>query len=231
MRNIFFIMLAIITLHLSECKSKKSTSAVKSNNEEAYGTIFSEDEKPIPFIEAISKNTPESISSQILDSIYSVALRADIEKRGSVLKVNINHFLKDVLEENFYQKVDTNAFRTPEGIEFAKDTFKIYEANRICQEIDYTTIGIMLALDFLFQSEMDLIDIYYNKLLANTKNLEEKELLIKSQRKWLESFNLDTEYSNLLIRKQEGSIWRIINYVEPKNRLSFLFDCYNMSMF
>jgi uncharacterized protein YecT (DUF1311 family) len=105
---------------------------------------------------------PQEITPQILQK-----LKNDIEKQIPSLK----------------QKLSKQYFNADQ-IEFSLDTFRV---NQLCSrriEIDYSTMGMNVALEELADSYDKLMNKYYNKLLKSLKP-DDQEILINAQRAWL----------------------------------------------
>ncbi|GAB6010046.1 hypothetical protein [Dysgonomonas reticulitermitis] len=159
-----------------------------------------------------------------LDSVFDKGMFLKNTTRQSFLYENINNLLNKYINERFYQKIDTKSFRNEKLLEYTKDTFRIQETVRFCQERDYSTLRMSLCNIYREEAEMKLVNKYYEKLLL-TIDSDEKKLLIESQNKWIESYQSDKEFSDLLLSKEEGTMYSILQFTKPEYRIQFLFDC------
>ncbi|MFV0539333.1 MAG: hypothetical protein ACK5M3_18495 [Dysgonomonas sp.] len=162
-------------------------------------------------------NSFDSLQNK-LDSVF------DNATRQSFLYENINNLLHEYIDERFYQKIDTKSFRNEKLLEYTRDTFRIQETVRFCQGKDYSTLRMSLCNIYREEAEMKLVNKYYEKLLL-TMDSNEKKLLIESQNKWIESYQSDKEFSDLLLSKEEGTMYSILQFTKPEYRIQFLFDC------
>lgn len=154
---------------------------------------------------------PQAITPQIIEK-----LKADIEKQVPALKLE-------------YAKQELNA----DEIEFSLDTFRIERLAAKKIEINYSTLGMNMAVSDLTESYNKLMNKYYNKLL-NLLEPEDKKILITAQRSWISYRDAEENLIGALTNKiysGGGTIQSIIatgSYSElVTKRCIKIFDYYN----
>lgn len=96
-------------------------------------------------------------------------------------------------------------------IEFATDTFSIEERHRLKLGIDYSTNGMVISTIYANKEYDKLLNKYY-QLLQKSLNEEDKEILKKSQRNWIEFRDSELELNGVLMNDYYsggGSIQRV----------------------
>lgn len=128
------------------------------------------------------------------------AMRQQIEKEAQKLRLELENKEYD---SDFAKQVD---------IQYQLDAFRIDQllARRI--DIDYSTSGMVTAT-YEAESEFDdLLNKYYKKLLAKLSG-EDKAVLIRSQKNWLQFRDSERELNTLLTKDEYsggGTIQRTI---------------------
>ena len=89
------------------------------------------------------------------------------------------------------QKFSKQGF-TKEELEFAIDTFRIEKITTKRIEIDYSTAGMNISVSELTVGYDKLLNKYYNKLLK-LLNKDDKKVLIKAQKAWLDYRDAENE--------------------------------------
>lgn len=96
--------------------------------------------------------------------------------------------------------------------EFAADTFKIEERQRLRLEIDYTTNGIVASTLEANREYDRLLNKYYLRLLDSLEE-PDKKILLQSQRNWIKFRDSELELNGLLMNDYysgSGTIQRVI---------------------
>ncbi len=88
-----------------------------------------------------------------------------------------------------------------EELEFAIDTFRIEKITTKRIEIDYSTAGINMSVSELSVGYDKLLNKYYNKLLKALKP-EDKKVLIKAQKAWLEFRDAENELMGTMTKDE-----------------------------
>lgn len=154
---------------------------------------------------------PQEITPQIV-----ARLKAEIEKQIPNLKQE-------------FEKQEMNA----DEIEFALDTFRIEQLASKKIEINYSTLGMNIAVNDLTESYDKLMNKYYNKLFKLIQP-DDKETLIAAQKAWLTFRDKEENLIGTLTNKiysGGGTIQSNIatgSYLEiVKNRSVKIFNYYN----
>lgn len=93
--------------------------------------------------------------------------------------------------------IDSQSYTDNLFVEFAIDTFKIEERQRLKLDINYTTTGMVVsALDA--NKEYDILLNKYYKVLLKSLNEKDKEILRKTQRNWIDFRNSELELNRAL---------------------------------
>lgn len=163
-------------------------------------------------ISSMAQNAgPQEITPQIV-----ARLKAEIEKQIPNLKQE-------------FEKQEMNA----DEIEFALDTFRIEQLASKKIEINYSTLGMNIAVNDLTESYDKLMNKYYNKLFKLIQP-DDKETLIAAQKAWLTFRDKEENLIGTLTNKiysGGGTIQSNIatgSYLEiVKNRSVKIFNYYN----
>lgn len=133
---------------------------------------------------------------------------------------------KDSLKENIQYKENLH-------IEFSVDTFKIEKRKKLKLDIDYSTTGMIISTLDANREYDKLLNKYY-QLLLTSLNEEDKEVLKKSQRNWIEFRDSELELNTALMSKYYsggGTIQGVIAayrvFEITKNRVIELFHYLN----
>jgi len=103
-----------------------------------------------------------------------------------------------------------NGDETAHGKEAEKDLFRMLKVSDY-MEYDLSTYGMCESCGFREKSYLKLIHKYYNRLLLEVDD-REKKLLIKSQKIWLQSYELDKDFTWSIYEPFEhGSYFRLQN--------------------
>jgi uncharacterized protein YecT (DUF1311 family) len=155
--------------------------------------------------------------SQITDSLMS-KLKLEVQKETEIFRQQLK------------KKENLTDFDLKVGIEFDCDTFKIERliAKRI--SLDYSTSGMVEAA-YDAEAEYDkLLNKYYKLLLKKLSSLD-KEVLIQSQRNWIQLRDSESKLQNTLSKEEYsggGTIQRVIiatEYLEmTKRRVVVLYN-------
>lgn len=172
----------------------------------------------------VDLNLTSNLLQNEIDSIFDKGMYLKKEIRSEFIQKSIDVLLHDKINERFYLKNDSNKFRNENILEYAKDTFRVAETMRICQERDFTTLRMSLSIIYEEEAQRKLIDKYYQKLLS-VLDSGEKDALIKNQELWLRSYQSDKQFSNFLLSKEEGTMYSVLVFAKQEYRLQFLFDC------
>lgn len=153
----------------------------------------------------------QEITPQVIEK-----LRSEIEKQIPSLKQE-------------FEKREMNA----DEIEFSLDTFRIERLAAKKIELNYSTLGINVAVNDLTESYNKLMNKYYNKLFKLIQT-DDKEVLIAAQKAWLTFRDKEENLIGTLTNKiysGGGTIQYIIatgSYSEiVKKRSIKIFDYYN----
>ena len=155
--------------------------------------------------------------SQINDSLMS-KLKLEVQKETEIFRQKLKK--KEILTD-FDLKV---------GIEFDCDTFAIERLIAKRMEFNYSTSGMVQAA-YDAEAEYDKLLNKYYKLLLKKLSCSDKEVLIQSQRNWIQLRDSEDKLQNTLSKDEYsggGTIQRVIiatSYLEmTKRRLMDLFN-------
>lgn len=121
-------------------------------------------------------------------------------------------------------------------IEFAADTFRIEERQRLKLVIDYSTNGMVTSTLDANREYDKLLNKYY-QLLLRSLNEEDKEILKKSQRNWIDFRDSELELNGVLMNDYYsggGTIQRVFAAARvlelTRDRVIELYDYLNRKM-
>lgn len=117
------------------------------------------------------------------------AMRRQIEKEALTLRQELD---KQVFDTNVAKKV---------SIEYQLDAFRIDELLKRRSNIDYSTMGLVNATLEAESDYDDLLNKYYQKLLAKL-SAEDKAVLRQTQKNWLQFRDSEHELNSLLTKEE-----------------------------
>lgn len=98
--------------------------------------------------------------------------------------------------------------------EFTADTARVEQNFRNAMDTDYSTMG-MIEATINYESQYDELLNKYYKLLSNSLDEKDKEVLKTTQRNWIKLRDSEKELTDVMCRKAYdeaggGTIWRLI---------------------
>ena len=110
---------------------------------------------------------------------------AQIETSREITQKDLQKINKEVEKEAAkFKKSLPDDYLSADQVEFSVDTFKIQLIATKKMEINYSTMGMNIAVDEMTKSYDKLMNKYYSKLLQLLKT-EDKKILITTQKAWL----------------------------------------------
>ncbi|WP_370390458.1 lysozyme inhibitor LprI family protein [uncultured Winogradskyella sp.] len=113
----------------------------------------------------------------------STQIETEVEMKSQNLKDSL--LKSDLKDDNLY-------------IEFITDTFRIEQRQRLKLDIDYSTNGMVISTLDANREYDKLLNKYY-QLLLSSLNEEDKEILKKSQRNWIDFRDSELELNRVLM--------------------------------
>jgi uncharacterized protein YecT (DUF1311 family) len=117
------------------------------------------------------------------------AMRQQIEKEALALRGELD---KQVFDTDVAKRV---------SIEYRLDAFRIDELLKRRSDIDYSTMGLVNATLEADSDYDDLLNKYYQKLLAKL-SAEDKAVLKQTQKNWLQFRDSEHELNSLLTKEE-----------------------------
>lgn len=114
-------------------------------------------------------------------------------KLKAELKVESDNLRKSLLADGI----------SKEEADFISDTFRIHRLAAKHMEIDYSTVGMLEAMNMVTEEYDVLLNRYYNLLLSKL-SAEDKKHLITAQKAWLKYRDAEAELIRIL-RNEEYS--------------------------
>lgn len=111
----------------------------------------------------------------------------------------------------FKQKLSKREL-TADEVEFSLDTFRIEQLVSKRMDIDYSTVGMRMAVNEKTTSYDKLMNKYYNKLLKVLKP-EDKQILVAAQRAWIAYRDAEAKFIGVMTKDEYsggGTIQSII---------------------
>jgi|GEM_PF-4539248 len=178
-------------------------------------------------LDGLSEQVIDSLSHELEDFLNSV-LGYNLDNRPRYTYEGINRILGDYIIDYYKSKYNVRYVYTSQ--EYIKDFFVIEETINACGELcGYITPYIIIYAEYIDEAESRLLDKYYNLLLDRLEE-EDKPALIEGQKRWLESYEKDAEFSALITSDKYtggGTMWRYVTFQQRKPRIEFLYECYN----
>lgn len=111
----------------------------------------------------------------------------------------------------FSQKIDYEKVKK----DFSADTARVEQTLRNAIDVDYSTMG-MVEATINYESQYDELLNKYYKVLLNSLDEKDKEVLKTTQRNWIKLRDSDKELTEVLCRNAYdesggGTIWRLIS--------------------
>jgi uncharacterized protein YecT (DUF1311 family) len=155
--------------------------------------------------------------TEITDSLLS-KLKLEVQKETEIFRQTLK------------KKGNLTDFDLKVGIEFDCDTFAIERLIAKRMEFDYSTSGMVQAA-YAAEAEYDKLLNKYYKLLLKKLSSSDKEVLMQSQRNWIQLRDSESKLQNTLSKEEYsggGTIQRVIiaaEYLEmTKRRVVVLFN-------
>lgn len=213
MRKISSIVIPFLAILLTSCQQKSDQNNQAIESEEVMASSIINEDSIIQKLAFVISNLT-SMDVQQIDSVTA-----------------------DCVNEQFIAEVDTMQLERASSdqyyaanVQYSRDTFFLRATYDLMLKANPTPTGMMIANDYRRTKTDELINSYYQKLLAAIKS-KFKYKAEENQSLWEKSQTSDIDFSNFILSKEytgdyPGTRVLYTDYTSANSRLDFLFSCW-----